>query len=187
LDSNATIIAPGQVLEPQGSHVPSAFSDGMLITAITSSASRSSHYQLRAEGMAWRDQLNWRPALKARPRITVPLPARITSLTTNDIYSHIDKQGRYRVRFDFDQADWKAGYESPWLRLARSYAGDDYGLHLPLLDGTEVSVMFDGGHPDKPFIAFALHDSQHPDHVTIDNYKRNILRTPATNELRLQD
>lgn len=187
LDSNATIISPGQVLEPQGSHVPSAFAEGMLITAITSSASRSSHYQLHAEGMAWRDQLNWRPQLKARPRITVPLPARVTSLTANDIYSHIDKLGRYRVRFDFDQADWKTGYESPWLRLARSYAGDTYGLHLPLLDGTEVSVMFDGGHPDKPFIAFALHDSQHPDHVTIENYKRNILRTPAANELRLQD
>jgi type VI secretion system secreted protein VgrG len=187
LDSNAAIIAPGQVLEPQGSHVPSAFAGGMLITIITSSASRRSHYQLHAEGMVWRDPLNWRPELKARPRITVPLPARITSLTTNDIYSHIDKAGRYRVRFDFDQAEWKAGYESPWLRLARSYAGDTYGLHMPLLDGTEVSVMFDGGHPDKPFIAFALHDSQHPDHVTIENYKRNILRTPATNELRLQD
>lgn len=187
LDSNATTIAPGQVLEPQGAHVPSAFADGMLITALTSKASRGSHYQLHAEGMAWRDQINWRPALKARPRITVPLPARVTSLTDNDIYSHIDKTGRYRVQFHFDQATWKQGYESPWLRLARPYAGDTYGLHLPLLTGTEVSVMFDGGHPDKPFIAFAMHDSQHPDLVTAENHKRNILRSPAQNELRLQD
>ncbi|WP_428943829.1 type VI secretion system Vgr family protein [Pantoea sp. FN060301] len=187
LKSNATVIAPGMVLEPQGSNIPSSFSEGMLITAITSFASRSSHYQLKAEGIAWRDNLNWRPVLKARPRITVPLPARVTSLTPNDSYSHIDKMGRYRVKFDFDQADWKQGYESPWLRLARPYAGDAYGLHLPLLAGTEVSVMFDGGHPDKPFIAFALHDSHHPDLVTIENYKRNILRSPALNELRLQD
>lgn len=186
LESNATIIAPGQILEPEG-NVPSAFHDGMLITAITSQASRSSHYKLHAEGMAWRDNLNWRPALQPRPRITVPLPARVTSLTSNDIYSHIDKHGRYRVKFHFDQVDWKAGYESPWLRLARPYAGDTYGLHLPLLAGTEVSVMFDGGHPDKPFIAFTLHDSLHPDLVTVENFKRNILRSPAQNELRLQD
>jgi type VI secretion system secreted protein VgrG len=186
LESNATVIAPGQILETQG-EVPEAFSDGMLITAITSQASRGSHYQLEAEGMAWRDSLNWRPTLKARPRITVPLPARITSPTPGDIYGHIDKTGRYRVRFDFDPGDWQPGDESPWLRLARPYAGDGYGLHLPLLAGTEVSVMFDGGHPDKPFIAFALHDSLHPDLVTIENYRRNILRSPALNELRLQD
>ncbi|MDH2067435.1 type VI secretion system Vgr family protein [Pantoea sp. GD03673] len=186
LESNATVIAPGQILEPKGT-VPAAFDEGMLITAINSEASRSSHYKLRAEGMAWRAHLNWRPAIQPRPRITVPLPARITSLTSNDIYSHIDKHGRYRVKFHFDQADWKTGCESPWLRLARPYAGDTYGLHLPLLAGTEVSVMFDGGHPDKPFIAFTLHDSLHPDLVTIENYKRNILRSPAHNELRLQD
>ncbi|OCF81258.1 hypothetical protein AS299_06760 [Citrobacter freundii] len=32
-----------------------------------------------------------------------------------------------------------------------------------------------------------LHDSAHPDHVTIQNYKRNVLRTPKNNKLRLDD
>ncbi|WP_414918408.1 DUF2345 domain-containing protein, partial [Pseudomonas sp. IT-P4] len=32
-----------------------------------------------------------------------------------------------------------------------------------------------------------LHDSQHPDHVTMYNEKRNVLRTPANNKLRLDD
>ena len=47
--------------------------------------------------------------------------------------------------------------------------------------------MFDSGDPDRPYIAYALHDSEHPDHVTRDNHTRNVLRTPANNKLRLED
>ena len=41
--------------------------------------------------------------------------------------------------------------------------------------------------PDRPYIAHALHDNQHVDHVTIDNQQRNVLRTPANNKLRMDD
>lgn len=186
LESNSTRIIPGQVLKAEGD-TPRAFANGMLVTSIVSSASRGSHYQLRAEGMAYRDEVSFRPEHQPRARLSVPLTARVTSSQDGDIYSHIDKQGRYRVRFDFDKDSWPQGGESPWLRRARDYAGENFGLHLPLIQGTEVAVMFDGGHPDKPFIAWSLHDSRHPDHVTLENYKRNILLTPAANELRLQD
>lgn len=74
-----------------------------------------------------------------------------------------------------------------WLRLAKPYAGDTYGWHAPLLDGTEVAVMFDSGDPDRPYITYAQHDSEHTDHVTSDNHTRNVLRTPANNKLRLED
>ncbi len=74
-----------------------------------------------------------------------------------------------------------------WLRLARPYAGDTYGLHMPLLAGTEVAVAFEQGDPDRPFIAHALHTNLEPDHVTIHNHKRNVLRTPTNNKIRLDD
>uniref|UniRef100_UPI00248D1EF7 type VI secretion system tip protein VgrG n=1 Tax=Escherichia coli TaxID=562 RepID=UPI00248D1EF7 len=105
----------------------------------------------------------------------------------NDIYAHIDKDGRYRVNLDFDRDTWKPGYESLWVRQSRPYAGDTYGLHLPLLAGTEVSIAFEEGNPDRPYIAGVKHDSAHTDHVTIQNYKRNVLRTPANNKIRLDD
>ncbi|WP_236235082.1 type VI secretion system Vgr family protein, partial [Pseudomonas tohonis] len=82
---------------------------------------------------------------------------------------------------------WPAGQESMWLRLARAYAGDTHGLHLPLIQGTEVGIAFERGDPARGFIAFALHDSRHPDLVTLKNYKRNVLRTPSNNKLRLDD
>ncbi|VVO40533.1 hypothetical protein PS691_05698 [Pseudomonas fluorescens] len=50
-------------------------------------------------------------------------------------------------------------------------------------------MAFEQGDPDRPYIAHALHDSQHPDHVTLGkrDYTRNVLRTPANNKLRLED
>ncbi|MCV5696335.1 type VI secretion system Vgr family protein, partial [Escherichia coli] len=53
--------------------------------------------------------------------------------------------------------------------------------------GTEVSIAFEEGNPDRPYIAGVKHDSAHTDHVTIQNYKRNVLRTPANNKIRLDD
>ena len=43
------------------------------------------------------------------------------------------------------------------------------------------------GDPDRPYIAAALHDSEHPDHVTERNHTRNVLRTPSNNTLRMED
>lgn len=115
------------------------------------------------------------------------LPARVTSTTENDTYGHIDKDGRYRVNMLFDRDSWETGFESLWVRQSRPYAGDTYGLHLPLLAGTEVAIGFEDGNPDRPYITGVLHDSAHGDHVTIRNYKRNVLRTPANNKIRLDD
>ena len=129
----------------------------------------------------------FRPALPPKPRIAGTVPARVTSPQEHDPYGHIDIEGRYKVNFLFDRDTWKPGEESLWLRLARPYAGDTHGLHLPLIPGTEVAIAFEQGDPDRPYIAHALHDSQHPDHVTLRNYKRNVLRTPANNKLRMDD
>ncbi|MDE4631972.1 type VI secretion system Vgr family protein, partial [Klebsiella pneumoniae] len=105
----------------------------------------------------------------------------------NDIYAHLDEQGRYRVRLDFDRSDSEPGYGYLWLRMAKPYAGDTLGWHTPLIDGTEVAIAFSNGDIDLPYIAYALHDSEHPDHVNRDNHTRNILRTPANNKLRMED
>lgn len=51
LESNSTLIAPGQILKAEGD-TSQAFANGMLVTAIESSASRDSHYKLKAEGIA---------------------------------------------------------------------------------------------------------------------------------------
>ncbi|MCX0499394.1 type VI secretion system Vgr family protein [Erwinia billingiae] len=179
-------LLPGQVLETDRS-LPAVAQEGIVITRVRSRGSRSSSFALRFDGIPYSETVCYRPARGDRPLIAGALPARVESSEKGDIYAWLDDQGRYRVRLDFDRNGTEQGYAYLWLRMAKPYAGDTYGWHAPLLDGTEVAVAFDGGDPDRPYIAHALHDSEHPDHVTSENHTRNIWRTPANNELRMED
>ncbi|WP_121514278.1 type VI secretion system Vgr family protein, partial [Brenneria goodwinii] len=149
--SNASTLAPGQMLEIAGS-VPAIFAKGIVITTISAGARRDSSYTLKFTGIPYSETVGFRPKPEARPRIAGTLPARVTSITAGDTYAHLDKMGRYRVKFDFDLDNWKTGYESLWVRLAKPYSGDTYGMHLPLLAGTEVAITFEEGNPDRPYI-----------------------------------
>ena len=184
--SSSPHLAPGQVLETDGT-LPDAVKEGILITTVRTSGSRKSSFTLTFEGIPYSETVCYRPAPLSRPVISGSLPARVESTQKGDTYSWLDTEGRYRVKLDFDRNSAEQGYAYLWLRLAKPYAGDTYGFHSPLLDGTEVAVVFDGGDPDRPYIAYALHDSEHPDHVTSDNHTRNVWRTPANNKLRMED
>ncbi|MBF2743030.1 type VI secretion system tip protein VgrG [Klebsiella pneumoniae] len=181
-------LCPGQVLKVTGGEeVAREFADGVLITAMHSHARRDADFAVEFAGIPDSPDVGYRPEPGARPVVAGTLPARVTSTRENDTYGHIDKHGRYRVNMLFDRARWETGFESLWVRQSRPYAGDTYGLHLPLLAGTEVAIGFEDGNPDRPYIAGVLHDSAHGDHVTIRNDKRNVLRTPANNKIRLDD
>ena len=185
--STSSLLMPGLEIKVQGDDAPAVFRKGVLITGVTASAARDRSYELTFTAIPYSERYGYRPALIPRPVMAGTLPARVTTTVKNDIYAHIDKDGRYRVNLDFDRDTWKPGYESLWVRQSRPYAGDTYGLHLPLLAGTEVSIAFEEGNPDRPYIAGVKHDSAHTDHVTIQNDKRNVLRPPANNKIRLDD
>ncbi|EOX7392304.1 type VI secretion system Vgr family protein [Enterobacter quasiroggenkampii] len=181
-------LSPGQVLKVTGGYeVADVFAQGVVITAMHTYARRDKDFAVDFDGIPDSTDFGFRPEPGARPVMAGTLPARVTSTTENDTYGHIDKDGRYRVNMLFDRDNWETGFESLWVRQSRPYAGDTYGLHLPLLAGTEVAIGFEDGNPDRPYIAGVLHDSAHGDHVTIRNYKRNVLRTPANNKIRLDD
>lgn len=184
--SSSATLAPGQVLKISGG-APQAFGPGAVITHLTTRAARDRSFEVNFEAIPYSETVCFRPPLQKKPQIAGTVPARVTSPQEHDPYGHIDIEGRYKVNFLFDRDSWKPGEESLWLRLARPYAGDTHGLHLPLIPGTEVAIAFEQGDPDRPYIAHALHDSQHVDHVTLRNYKRNVLRTPANNKLRMDD
>jgi len=186
--TSSPAMSPGQVLTVTGGfEVPEAFARGVVITATESEARRDRDFEVRFTGIPDSAETGFRPEPGKRPVMAGTLPARVTSTTENDAYGHIDRDGRYRVNMLFDRDGWETGFESLWVRQSRPYAGDTYGLHLPLLAGTEVAIGFEDGNPDRPYIAGVLHDSAHGDHVTIRNYRRNVLRTPSNNKIRLDD
>ncbi|MCC9329034.1 type VI secretion system tip protein VgrG [Enterobacter hormaechei subsp. steigerwaltii] len=181
-------LSPGMLLKVTGGYeVADVFAQGVVVTAMHSHAQRDADFCVRFDGIPDSPDFSFRPEPGSRPVMAGTLPARVTSTTENDIYGHIDKDGRYRVNMLFDRENWETGFESLWVRQSRPYAGNTYGLHLPLLAGTEVAIGFEDGNPDRPYIAGVLHDSAHGDHVTIRNYRRNVLRTPANNKIRLDD
>ena len=120
------------------------------------------------------------------PHIAGTLPARVTA-AENCTYAYIDDMGRYRVKLPFDLDEWSPGGESRPVRLAKPYAGPEYGIHFPLHEGTEVMLSFVQGNPDRPYISGVMHDSAHPDHIPADWNTRNVIRTWANNKLRMED
>ncbi len=174
------------MLEPQGNDI-TALKDGVILTLVTFRGARDSRLHVSVWGLPYTERFCFRPIEIPRPEINGTLPARVESREKNDLYAHLDEQGRYRVKPDFDREGTEQGFGYLWLRMAKPYAGDTLGWHAPLTDGTEVAIAYSNGDIDLPYIAYALHDSEHPDHVNRDNHTRNILRTPANNKLRMED
>lgn len=169
------------------SRLPAVWQEPVVVTGLRFTASRATSLLVNFSAVPYSEILCWRPALLPRPKVSGTLMARVTSAKTHDIYAWQDAFGLYRVKFDADQDDRKPGQESMPLRLAKPYGGDVYGIHFPLIQGTEVAIAFHDGDPDRPYIAHALHDSRHVDHVTEKNNTRNVIRTPANNKLRFED
>ena len=182
---NAYELIPGQLVIIEGCPI-AEIKDGVVIVATECYGDRTESYQTRFTAIPYDALKPYRPAPLPWPQVSGTLPARVTS-KDDDTYGYIDTQGRYRIKFNFDLKNWQKGEESLWVRLAKPYAGDTYGFHFPLIDSTEVAVAFTNGNPDRPYIAHAMHDSSHPDHITTINKHRNVIRTPANNKLRMDD
>lgn len=189
--SNDALLSPAQVLAISERAVPltlpSETDNGIIITRTGYIASRKDALIVMWEGVPYCENRCWRPAAKKRPVVSGTLMARVTSAKDNDIYAWQDASGMYRVKFDADRDDKRQGMESMPVRFAKPYGGDKYGFHFPLIQGTEVAIAFHEGDPDRPYIAHAMHDSRHVDHVTEANSSRNVIRTAGLNKLRMED
>ncbi|WP_029593260.1 type VI secretion system Vgr family protein [Franconibacter pulveris] len=179
-------LRPGIMFHPTGP-VPDGFKRGFLITTMTIRSSRAEHYRAVLAGIPYLHGYSFRPEYLPRPVIAGTVPARVMAIGGSKTYAGVDALGRYRVKFDFDLNEKRDGFESALVRLGRPYAGDTFGFHFPLLGGTEVAVAFENGDPDRPFIAHVMHDGSHPDLVTNRNDTRNVIRTAASNKIRLED
>lgn len=189
--STDVTLSPAQVLILTESvttpTLPAVTDNGLVIVRTGYSASRKNALTVTWAAMPYYENRCWRPAAKKRPVVSGTLMARVTSAKDNDIYAWQDASGMYRVKFDADRDDKKQGMESMPVRFAKPYGGDKYGFHFPLIQGTEVAIAFHEGDPDRPYIAHAMHDSRHVDHVTEANSTRNVVRTAGLNKLRMED
>lgn len=184
--SNQYTLRAGQHLMVEGHPLGNMLDEGVIIVSVRGLGERKKSYEVEFTAIPYNPEKPYRPPLLDWPIVAGTLPGRVTS-AGNDTYGFVDVKGRYRVKLGFDLKEWESGQESLWLRLAKPYAGSQYGFHFPLLEGTEVAIGFTGGNPDRPYIAYALHDSSTPDPVSLANKHQNVIRTAANNTLRMDD
>ncbi len=111
-----------------------------------------------------------------------------------EIYT--DKHGRVQVVFKWDVDDSRKLTNSCWIRVAQSFAGQQFGsVFLPRI-GHEVIVEFLDGDPDNPVVVGSLYNSANlPPWTLPDNKTQSGVRTKSTlkggadnfNELRFED
>ncbi len=133
-----------------------------------------------------------------RPRCTTTVP-RYNGLLTAVIdtegqgqYAELDAKGRYRVRLPFDSADKQQGKASHWIRLVEPYAGNAaqeqaFGMHFPLLKGTEVLLSYVEGDIDRPIIVGAVYNANNENPVNSTNKTQNVIKTKGGNRIVLDD
>jgi len=185
--STVLAIRPGCVVAPDRSLEDSKW--GMVVTRVVHRGARNESYRNTFRGIpanrAWRmaiDPSRW-------PRIHGTLPATICS--PNEYrYAYLTDKGEYIARLHPDFGNWPKGGESIPLRLAKVYAGKDHtGLHIPAVDGDEAIVAFEGGDPNRPYIAGFHHNSQRPDLINSSRRRisRSELRTQSGNKFWMDD
>ncbi len=102
-------------------------------------------------------------------------------------YAQIDDQGRYLVKFKFDEGSLKEGKASTFVRMVQPHDGPVEGHHFPLRKGVEVICEFLGGDPDRPVIVGSVHNAVTPSVVTSSNHTQNVVRTGSLNHLVMED
>lgn len=102
-------------------------------------------------------------------------------------YAQLDDQGRYSVKFKFDESQLKQGSASTLVRMMQPHGGEIEGFHFPLRKGTEVVVTFLGGDPDRPVISGVVPNALTPSPVTSANHTKNVIQTGGRNRFEMED
>jgi len=102
-------------------------------------------------------------------------------------YAQIDAQGRYAIKFKFDEGSLKEGKASTYVRMMQPHGGSVEGFHFPLRKGTEVICSFMGGDPDRPVIVGVVPNAATPSPVIATNHTQNIIQTGGENYITIED
>lgn len=129
-----------------------------------------------------------------KPLISGPQTAVVTVKKGEE--SWLDKYGRIRLQFHWDQLGQDDEKSTCWVRVAQPWAGARWGAHFWPRVGQEVVVEFLEGDPDKPLITGSVYNAANmPPYELPANYTRSGIITRSSkqggaanfNELRFED
>jgi len=178
----------------------SKYSDDYLITAITHHYQAPSHDNSDGNSFPY---LNRCRAIKYSTKFQASIPKNpemppylLAKIESDSTFPHLDKYGRYQLRFMFDRSEKPNTQASIPIRHLHTYVGplsnndnnDNLtGWHFPLHHNTEVLVGFFNENPDKPFIIGNLPNNEAISPVTAENLQQNRFISYAGNLLIFDD
>ena len=112
---------------------------------------------------------------------------RATIETPAGAYDHLDQEGRYTVKYDFDENEHPMGHGSAPMPALQSGTGPNSGMHFPFTPSTDVLIQCLEGDINQSIILGALPTQNSPSLVTQDNNQHHLLQTPIGHQLRLDD
>lgn len=134
------------------------------------------------------------PRVTPWPRVAGSHVGTVTGPEGEEIYT--DKHGRVQVVFKWDTDNKVVLERSCWIRVAQSFAGQQFGsVFIPRI-GHEVIVSFLDGNPDNPVVSGSLYNSANmPPWKLPENKTQSGVRTRSTlnggadnfNQLRFED
>lgn len=157
-------VRPGRVVETWGA-AEACFSGKFLVTTVEHGLTQASQdearavpYASRATLVPWSGDAPHRPAIPSeRPRIEGLEPAIVTGPPGEEI--HTDDLGRIKVRFFWDRSGVADDKSSRWIRtLQMNLVSPQI---LPRV-GWEVPIVYEDGHPDRPFALGRLYNGGAP-------------------------
>lgn len=116
-----------------------------------------------------RKGIPWRPGRglnSNHTRIQAPQTALVVG-PDGDGSIHTDAFGRIRVQFHWDRVGKYNAGSSAWIRVATSWAGDEFGVAAVPRVGSEVIVQWLDGCPDRPIVIGKVHNRVHPPSWTL--------------------
>lgn len=102
-------------------------------------------------------------------------------------YGAVDEQGRYKVRMPFDLSDSENMQGSKPVRMAQTYSGPDYGMHLPAHENCEMIIAHVNGDPDKPIGLGTVPNTNTTSPVKSNNKNQSAIITAGGNKIVLDD
>ncbi|KWA18384.1 type VI secretion system Vgr family protein [Burkholderia territorii] len=187
--SNVIGMTPGMVVRITNDVVPEA-PHGIVITKLVTTGSRSQSVINTFEAIPAHQTYRPEYVPERHWRWVTGMLIGVVESGDDEPYAWMDEYGRYRVRLLFTRHSGKRGTNSMPLRLLRTSASHQGGLHIPLLPRTEVRVVPTQGNCDRLLIAGAVHDHAHRDlvHGKEGWYSRAVFRSPLLgNKLRFED
>ena len=98
------------------------------------------------------------PRKLPKPMVPGLQTATVTCAPGEEVY--VDEHGRIKVQFHWDREGKYDQKSSCWIRVAQSWAGENWGAQFIPREGQEVLVEFLGGDPDQPLITGSVYNGK---------------------------